>query len=98
MNIWESASVKRLFEIITQLETEEECRLFFEDLCTVREVQDMAQRLEVAELLRARKNYQEISATTAVSSATISRVNRCLLYGHGGYRMALEKNDAEEKK
>ena len=93
-----SQSIDRLFEVILQLESVEECYRFFEDICTVHEVQDMAQRLEVAELLRARKNYQEISATTAVSSATISRVNRCLRYGHGGYRMALEKNDAEEKK
>ena len=97
MNVWESESVQRLLEVITQLETAEDCRLFLEDLCTIREVQDMAQRLEVAELLRAGKNYQEISAQTAVSSATISRVNRCLLYGRGGYRMALEKNNSEEQ-
>ena len=98
MQIMESASVERLLEVIRCLETPEECRLFFEDICTIRELQDMAQRLEVAMLLRAGKNYQEISAQTAVSSATISRVNRCLLYGKGGYRTALDKYDAEEKK
>ena len=98
MNVMESASVERLFSIISQLQTPEECRLFFEDICTIREVQDMAQRLEVAKLLRDGKNYQEISAETAVSSATISRVNRCLVYGGGGYRTALEKYEAEEQK
>ena len=96
MNILESASVERLFRIIQSLETPEECRLFFEDICTIREIQDMAQRLDVAILLREGKNYQEISAETAVSSATISRVNRCLLYG-GGYRMALDKSRETEE-
>lgn len=91
MNVMESASVERLFRVIQSLESEEEYRRFFEDICTIREIQDMAQRLEVATLLREGKNYQEISAQTAVSSATISRVNRCLLYGNGGYRTALEK-------
>ncbi len=97
MNIMESASVARLLDIISRLETPEEYRLFFEDICTIRELQDMAQRLDVAILLREGKNYQEISAETAVSSATISRVNRCLLYGSGGYRVALDKYEAEEK-
>jgi len=57
----------------------------------------MAQRLDVAILLREGKNYQEISAQTAVSSATISRVNRCLLYGNGGYRAALDKWEETKK-
>ena len=97
MDIMESASVARLLAVIERLETPEEYRLFFEDICTIRELQDMAQRLDVAILLREGKNYQEISAKTAVSSATISRVNRCLLYGKGGYRLALDKYDAEEQ-
>lgn len=98
MNILESASVERLFRVIQSLETPEECRLFFEDICTIREIQDMAQRLDVAILLREGKNYQDISAQTAVSSATISRVNRCLLYGSGGYRTALDKwQETEEQ-
>lgn len=91
MSVFESASVERLFRVIQSLETPEEYRRFFEDICTIREIQDMAQRLDVAILLREGKNYQEISAETAVSSATISRVNRCLLYGGGGYREALDK-------
>ena len=97
MDIMESASVARLLSVIEKLETPEEYRLFFEDICTIRELQDMAQRLDVAILLREGKNYQEISAQTAVSSATISRVNRCLLYGKGGYRLALDKYDAEDE-
>ena len=97
MNIMESASVARLLSVIERLETPEEYRLFFEDICTIRELQDMAQRLDVAILLRVGKTYQEISAQTAVSSATISRGNRCLLYGKGGYRLALDKFDAEEE-
>ena len=91
MSVLNSASIEQLFAVIQALDTPENCRLFFEDICTIRELQDMAQRLEVAMLLRQGKNYQEISAETAVSSATISRVNRCLLYGEGGYRLALEK-------
>ncbi len=98
MNILDSASVQRLFRVIQGLQTPEECRLFLEDICTIREIQDMAQRLDVAILLCEGKNYQEISAETTVSSATISRVNRCLLYGGGGYRMALDKwKDTEEQ-
>ncbi len=91
MSVFDSASVERLFRVMQSLETPEEYRRFFEDICTIREIQDMAQRLDVAILLREGKNYQEISAETAVSSATISRVNRCLLYGGGGYREALDK-------
>ena len=83
--------VKALFQAIVSLRTAEECALFFEDICTVKEVQAMAQRLEVAKALDAGRNYNEICADTGASSATISRVNRCLLYGDGGYRIVLER-------
>ena len=73
------------------LENTEECARFFEDLCTVREIRDLAQRLDVAISLRRGKNYQEISAQTGASTATISRVNKCLLYGNGGYAGVIEK-------
>ena len=69
---------------------------FFEDLCTIKEIQDMAQRLETAILLGKNENYQAISAKVGVSSATISRVNRCLNYGTGGYRAVVDKYLAEE--
>lgn len=86
----------RLFQALLSLKTPEEYRLFFEDLCTVGEIQALAQRYQVAGMLKAKKNYQEIAAATGASSATISRVNRCLRYGSGGYTMALERsNDAD---
>jgi len=86
-----------LFEAILALKTVEECYKFFEDICTVKEVQAMAQRLQVAEQLNAGRNYAEVYEDTGVSSATISRVNKCLLYGKGGYGMILERlKKAEE--
>ena len=79
----------QFFKAVLSLKTEEECRPFFEDVCTIKEFQDLAQRLQVAFLLEEGKNYQEISKLTSVSSATISRVNRCLVYGDGGYRTVI---------
>ena len=80
-----------LFRGILTLQTKEECYAFFEDICTVKELQAMAQRFWVAAQLRDNKNYQEIQASTGASSATISRVNKCLLYGDGGYATALQR-------
>ena len=80
-----------LFELIAGLNTAEECRDFFEDLCTMKELAEMNQRLEVAKLLFDGKNYQEISKATGASSATISRVNKCLLYSEG-YKNVIKKN------
>ena len=87
----ESASLDRLFQAISQLENAEECRKFFDDLCTVKELLDLAQRLDVAILLDQGVNYQTISQQVGVSTATISRVSRCLNYGSGGYRVVLDK-------
>ena len=81
---------------VLSLRTEEECIAFFEDICTYREMHDMSQRLQVASLLAGRKNYQEISEQTGASTATISRVNRCLSYGSGGYRTVLSRLDEKE--
>ena len=81
----------QLFETILRLETVDECYALFEDLCTVKELRDMSQRLQIARLLHSGMKYQEVSELTKVSSATISRVNRCLMYGSGGYRMAIDK-------
>lgn len=86
-----SPSVDRLFEAIRLLETEEDCYRFFEDLCTVKEIMDMAQRLDTAFLLSQGMNYQRISEKADVSTATISRVSRCLNYGNGGYKDVIEK-------
>ncbi len=71
------------------LETIDECYDFFEDVCTVAEIREMAQRLYVARLLRSGKTYQEISAETGASTATISRINKCLEYGTDGYKTVL---------
>ncbi len=89
-----SPSLDRLFEIILGLETIEDCYRFFEDVCTIKELQDMAQRLDAAFLLDEGMNYQDISQTVGISTATISRVSKCLKYGNG-YRTALDK--AKEK-
>lgn len=87
-----------LFEAILKLENLEECYRFFEDICTIKEVQAISQRLEVAKLLRADKTYSEIEAKTGASTATISRVNRSLNYGVDGYNIVLErlKESSEE--
>lgn len=88
----------KLFEAITRLNTVEECAAFFEDICTIKELQDISQRLEVAEMLNNGKNYQEISKVTGASTATICRVNKCLVYGSGGYRSVLGDQKKEETK
>lgn len=87
----------KLFEAILQLESVEECYAFFEDICTIKELTDISQRLFVAIMLNEKKSYQEISKLTGASTATISRVNKCLNYGSGGYKSALDKLDTEDK-
>ena len=87
----QSSSIDRLFEAILNLKTTEDCYKFFEDICTIKELQDMAQRLDVAFLLTEGMNYQKISQVVNVSTATISRVSKCLNYGSGGYKTAIEQ-------
>ena len=77
-----------LFDAILSLETREECYNFFEDLCTVKEISDMAQRLEAAKLLLGGSTYDQIVKAVEISTATISR---CIQYGSGGYRDTIEK-------
>ncbi|MBQ7137412.1 MAG: helix-turn-helix domain-containing protein [Clostridia bacterium] len=83
-----------LMEAVLKLENVEDAYRFFEDICTIAEVKSMAQRIEVARLLRAGVTYQEIARETGASSATISRVNRALLYGAEGYVRVLDALDA----
>lgn len=83
--------IDRLFAAILSLQTPEECYRFFEDLCTVGEIQALAQRLQVAELLQAGTTYEDISARTGMSSATISRIKRFLQYGADGYQLVLAR-------
>lgn len=80
-----------LFRAILQLETVEECYQFFEDLCTVSELKAMSQRLEVALMLDKKCVYTDIASQTGASTATISRVNRCLHYGNDGYATILKR-------
>ena len=92
-------SVDRLFQTILNLETVEECYAYFEDICTIKEIQDMSQRLDTAILLSEGLSYQKIAEAVDVSSATIGRVSKCLNYGSGGYRKAIDKLKlAEETK
>lgn len=81
----------RLFEAILKLENIEECYAFFEDICTINEIKSLAQRLEVAKMLEEKRTYTEIQQITGASTATISRVNRCLSYGSDGYKLILER-------
>ena len=80
-----------LFEAILTLETVEDCYRFFEDLCTIHELQSLAQRMEVARQLDEKKTYSAIAEDTGASTATISRVSRCLIYGADGYRRVLDR-------
>lgn len=84
-----------LFDAILSLRSREECYRFFEDLCSVSELQAMAQRLEVARMLAEDITYIDIARLTGASTATISRINRCLKYGAEGYRIALERSETD---
>lgn len=81
----------RLFEAMLCLENVDECYRFFEDLCTVAEIKSMAQRLEVAKMLNENLTYGDIAKKTSASTATVSRVKKCLYYGADGYKLVLER-------
>lgn len=93
-------AVDQLFAAVLSLETKEECYTFFEDICTINELLSLSQRFEVARMLKDKNTYTEISEKTGASTATISRVNRCLVYGNDGYSMVIDrihpKSDQEE--
>lgn len=84
-----------LFEGIMSLRSIEECYNFFEDLCTITELRAMAQRFQVAKMLDQGQIYSDIVRETGASTATISRVNKCLVYGTDGYRMVLDRIKGE---
>lgn len=98
MNKLHTKEVDTLFEAILSLNSVEECYKFFEDACTIKEVLEIAQRLKAAKMLTEGVNYALISKETGMSTATISRVNRCLEYGGGGYAMILERLGKKEQK
>ena len=89
-----SPSTDMLFDAICALKNREECYRFFEDLCTVKEIKAMAQRFEVARMLLEKKTYSKIEEETSASTATISRINRTLQYGTGGYEEIIAKTKA----
>lgn len=91
-----SESIDRLFQTILNLKDTDECYAYFSDLCTIKELQDMAQRLDAAILLHEGVNYQQIVQTVGISTATIGRVSKCLNYGTGGYRTAIARLNEQE--
>lgn len=86
-----------LFDAVLTLETREDCYRFFEDICTINELHAISQRLQVAKLLSQKKTYSEIEELTKASTATISRINKCLVYGAEGYQRVLERLENQEK-
>ncbi len=86
----------QLCNAVLQLKTVEECYQFFEDICTISELKAMSQRLEVAKMLQKRHTYDEIVSRTGASTATISRVKRCLNYGADGYNLVFERLNQEQ--
>ena len=94
---FKSEDIDELFKAILVLEDEEDCYRIFEDICTVNELYSIAQRLKVAKLLYQKETYEEIEAETSASTATISRINKCLRYGADGYRRILERLEEKEE-
>ncbi len=90
-------AVNQLFQAILTLQNVDECYIFFEDACTINELLSISQRFEVARMLRDKKTYLEISKKTGASTATISRVNRSLIYGNDGYEMVLTRMGEESR-
>ncbi len=89
--------VDDLYKAVLSLENQEECYRFFEDLCTVGEIKAMAQRWKVVKMLTEDRTYSDIIEETGVSTATISRVKKCLYYGADGYRQILDRHLANKK-
>lgn len=91
-----SEETDRLFEAILALRDTDECYRFFEDLCTFSEIRAMSQRLQVAQMLQKGDTFVQISEQTGVSSATITRVNKCISYGSDGYKLVLDRLGEKE--
>ena len=87
----EKKNIDRLYEAVLSLKNKDDCSLFFEDIATIKELLELSSRLEVAKMLDDGKVFNDISKETGASSATISRVNKCLHYGSGGYKLVLDK-------
>ena len=96
MALKHTEQIDQLFRAVLALRDLDECYQYFEDICTVKEILAIAQRMEVAKMLAAGSSYQKTIAETGASSATISRVKRCLDYGEGGYSLILQRLAEEE--
>ena len=91
MHKFNNEAIEKFYEAILSLENIQECKLFFDDVCTIQELEALSQRLEVAKLLCEGKSYNDINRITGASTTTIGRVSRCLNYGDGGYKTAIER-------
>jgi TrpR-related protein YerC/YecD len=98
MILFDNDGAKALIKAIINITDEKECENFLEDLMTAKEILEISQRMEVAEMLKENMSYSVICEKTGASTATISRVNRCYIYGNGGYRNILEKMNKPDKK
>lgn len=86
-----------LYKAVLQLKTVDECKRFFDDLCTISELKSMSQRMEVALMLKDKRIYTDIAAKTGASTATISRVNRCINYGSDGYNLVIDRMERSDE-
>ncbi len=93
----QNEQTEALFKAVLALKTPEECYTFFEDLCTMKELADMTQRLQAAQMLLEGATYEQIVKKVEISTATISRINRCIQYGSGGYRTILDRVNETKK-
>ncbi len=91
-------SIEYLIRGFLAIRSEEECRYFLEDLCTESELLEMSRRLRAAKMLKNNYIYADIAEQTGLSTATISRVNRCLKYGNDGYLTILERLEKEDRR
>lgn len=87
----DKSEFKQLYKAILSLKTEQECSAFFDDICTIQELEALSQRLQVACQLSEGKSYIDINKSTGASTATICRVSKALNYGDGGYKTAIER-------
>ena len=94
---FQNEEIDALFEAILCLQSQEECYRFFEDVCTIKELQSIAQRLHVAKLLQEKMTYTDNKDVTQASTVTISRVNKCLVYGADGYRLILDRLERQKE-
>lgn len=94
---FKSDEIDELFRAVLLLQDEEDCYRFFEDICTINEIHAIAQRLQVAKLLSETRTYNEIESITKASTATISRINKCLVYGAEGYQRILARMKEEDQ-